>query len=89
MSLHLLSPTSLLAGYESGNVVLHAYEGPSGGVTDARLAEVMPSSAYDDKERGRWVVRWKAKVHNEAGQLPLLVCPFRLQSWADQYVGRV
>jgi len=61
MSIHLLSPTRLVAGFESGHVALYDYEGPPGGTTDSRI----PHPA--GKERGRWLTRWKIKVHNEAG----------------------
>lgn len=63
MSIHLLTPTRLLAGYESGAVVLYEYEGPDGGVTDSRLPT--------PPGRGKWVVRWKTKIHNEAGEANL------------------
>lgn len=71
MAIHLLSRTLVLAGYESGHVVLYAYEGPPDGVTDGRLPEV--GSSDKRAGRGRWVQRWKVKGHNEAGALePIL-----------------
>lgn len=57
MSLHLLSPTCLIVGYETGAVALYEYEGPEGGVSDARLPDV---------GRGAWKRRWREKVHAEA-----------------------
>lgn len=62
MSIHLLTPTRLVAGFESGHVALYEYEGPLTGTTDSRIPH--PAGAM---ERGRWITRWKIKVHNEAG----------------------
>jgi hypothetical protein len=68
MAIHLISQTRLLAGYESGHVILYEYEGPSDGVTDARLPEV--GSSDKKSGRGRWIQRWKIKGHHEAGKVP-------------------
>lgn len=70
MSLHLVDRTTLIAGYESGHVVLYSYEGPPEGVTDARLPDVGGSSLKTG--RGRWVQKWKVKGHTEAGESALL-----------------
>lgn len=66
MAIYLISRTRLLAGYESGHVVLYEYEGSAEGVTDARLPEV--GSSDGKSGRGRWVKRWKIKGHHEAGE---------------------
>lgn len=74
MSLHLISKTSIVAGYESGAVVMYSYVGPEGGVTDARL----PSSESDGSTpRGTWKTAWVIKEHNEAGECSLVCCTLR------------
>lgn len=69
MSIHFLSSTSLLAGTESGHVICFAYQGPPEAVTDARLdmlsARHEPTSQLP---KGRWVRKWKVKIHREAGE---------------------
>ncbi|KAL7409943.1 WD40-repeat-containing domain protein [Mrakia frigida] len=82
MSIHLLSPTRLVVGFESGHVALYDYEGPPNGTTDSRIPH--PTG----KERGRWLTRWKLKVHNEA-VMGLAVSPkhdFALSVSADHQV---
>lgn len=66
MSIHLISRTRLLVGYESGHVILYVYEGPAEGVTDARLPDL--GSSDQKLGRARWVQRWKIKGHHEAGE---------------------
>lgn len=72
MSLHLIDRATLIAGYESGHVVLYSYEGTLEGVTDGRLPDVGGSSLKTG--RGKWVQKWKVKGHTEAGESAL---PFK------------
>ncbi|CED82464.1 G-protein beta subunit-like protein GNB1L, contains WD repeats [Phaffia rhodozyma] len=89
MFVHLLTPTTILVGTESGHVLFFEYEGRAGDVTDARLdAHAVKSSSLGRKEKSRWVRRWKEKIHREA-VMGLAVSPskdFALSVSADHQV---